>query len=355
MKKANEFLNELKETFKFCEKVHQNKVFVTHPAKELDEYMKEQYFVLLSSILIYGESQNKKALSYIINLSKIIGYKITPEEMVKYVFAFNDSKKNDCAVSFRDEEIKYLLGFEMHSVFSYMNENTSENYLKEVYKLLEISDSDYEDFKMIFNVINENNLNLYTAKKCYRHTKILNFYLNNFNFTKERCVVISNCLKEVRESGYDKSNNSMPVAYFSEGRFLSDYECGTQSYVEKGTSLGHFIVRVGGKVSFNPFVSDFTKRWNQQEELEKRLITPKFKKYNWMRTAFDGGYYDDNTYEVCDIKAEKSGVFHFIYNCIGEYNDPFAIISHPLDDEEKICEYLNEQIKISRNKKGDST
>lgn len=352
MKKANEFFNELTENLNIYDKAQKNKISVKHPAKDLDEYMKEQYFVLLFSVLIYGESQNEKAFSYIINLSKIIDYKIEPNEIVKYIFAFNDLKKNDCAVSFRDEEIKYLLGFEMYSVFSYMNENSSKNYLDNIYKLLEISDSDYEDFRMIFKVIDENNLSLYTAKKYYSHSKMLEFYLNNFNFEKERCIVISNCLKEVRESGYDKNNSSMPVAYFSEGRFLSDYECGTRPYVEKGTSLGHFIVCVGGKVSFSPFISDFTKRWNQQEELEKRLITPKFKKYNWMRTMLDGEYYDDNTYEVCDIIAEKSGVFHFIYNCIGEFNDPFAVISHPLDDEEKIRNYLNDKIKMSRNKNG---
>ena len=115
-------------------------------------------------------------------------------------------------------------------------------------------------------------------------------------------------------------------------------------YVEKNTSLGHFIAMVGG---FS--LGADGRKWEVMEEEERRLITPKFKEYDNMRSMFDRDYYQDNTYEVCDILAEKSGVFYFIYNGIGAYNDPFAVISHPLDDEVKIKKYLDDCIDLSRS------
>ncbi|MCM1222385.1 MAG: hypothetical protein NC548_48750 [Lachnospiraceae bacterium] len=343
MKKANELLTEITSVMNCPEKLTYTESASEHPAKKLDEYMKEQYFMLLFSLLVYSESENREAVSYLIQLAEKAEYTIVPEKIVKYVFTLDDKKMQDCAVSFRDEEIKYLLGFELYMTSDMItNGKNVSDYMEKIYQQFEISLSEKESYALICNTLKKNNLNEYTKKENYEHSNILRYYLDRFDFSKERCLVISNCLKEVRTSDCNLSTGFIKTTLFIEAEFISDYTPDVFRYVEKNASLGHFIAMVGG------FSMAVIRSNDELEEEEKRLITPKFKKYNEFSGMFGGGYCDDNTYEVCDIKAEKSGVFYLIYNGIGAYNDPFAVISHPLDYDDDVREYLNNEITISR-------
>lgn len=329
-----------------------------HPATQLDEYMKEQYFTALFSVLIYSEEPEEESLSYLIGVAEQAGFAIEPEKLVKNVFAFDTKRKQDLAVSFRDEEIKYLLGLELYIAARMLvkSDNTFA-YTQEIYDAIELPHTEQDIYSQIYQVMEKSDLSAYTRKENYPHTHILQCYLGKLDFEHERVLVVSNCLKEVRSASCDKSIDYIATVSFVEAHFISDYQTGNFVFVEKGSALGHFIAMVGGfslgaggfaiRSGNNP---DFLKKWDKMEADEKRLITPKFKDYNSMRSFMDRDYYEDNTYEVCDILAEKSGVFYFIYNGIGAYNDPFAVISHPLDDEAKIRAFLDQQIDISREK-----
>lgn len=346
MKKANDLLNEILSALQNPDETEKCYFPVHHPAKNLDEYMKEQYFMLLFSILAYSESQVKKTVSYLSGIAHDAEFSVIPEEIVKYVFSLNEKKMQDISVSFRDEEIKYLLGFELYlTANAFTADKNADNYIRKIYQQLEISSDEQENYALIYQVLKTDSLSAYTKKKNYEHSRILECYLHKFDFTAERCLVISNCIKKVRTA--DSDSNVLSMASFMEARFISDYDINNFAYVEKDMPLGHFIVMVGG-FSLIPLMGNNSDFINKIEEDEKRLITPKFKDYDKLVGMIKREYYQENTYEVCDIKAEKSGVFYFIYNSIGEYNDPFAVISHPLDDDEKVIEYLNEQIEISR-------
>ena len=345
MKKANDFLQELQQTMKKTNTTRACFQITEHPAIQLDEYMKEQYFITLFASLLYSEMIEESAISYLIMIAQKAEFEIDPVRIVKNVFSFDDIKMQDCSVSFRDEEIKYLLGFELYiTVMMQAEPRNALEYLQKIYQALEISQTEQETYCLIYQVLLSGDLSKYSRTENYLHSHILQCYLNKLDFIKERVLVVSNCLKEVRTSSCDKSINYIATVSFMEAHFISDYTPGEFKYVEKNTSLGHFIAMVGG---FS--LGADGRKWEVMEEEERRLITPKFKEYDNMRSMFDRDYYQDNTYEVCDILAEKSGVFYFIYNGIGAYNDPFAVISHPLDDEEKIKKYLDDCIDLSRS------
>lgn len=327
-----------------------------HPATHLDEYMKEQYFTALFSVLICSEEYEEESLSYLIGVAEQAEFTIEPEILVKNAFAFDSKRKQDFAVSFRDEEIKYLLGLELYIAAKMLiKSDNAFAYIQEIHDAIELPRTEQNVYSLIYQVIEKSDLSVYTKKENYPHTDILQCYLEKLDFEHERILVVSNCLKEVRSASCDKSIDYIATVSFVEAHFISDYQPGNFVYVEKGSALGHFIAMVGGfSLGTGGFVTrsgnnpDFIRKWDKMDADEKRLITPKFKDYNNMRSFMDRDYYEDNTYEVCDILAEKSGVFYFIYNEIGAYNDPFAVISHPLDDEAKIRAFLNQQIDISR-------
>jgi len=356
MKKANALLQEIKDGMEHpnmnlgCFQVDE------HPARDLDEYMKEQYFTSLFSVMIQTENTENEAMSYLLHIACQAGFDIEPERLVKNIFAFDDKMLQDCSVSFRDEEIKYLLGFELYTVAHMLHdEKISSEYLNKFLNLIEISEEEHAAYVLIFQTLKENNLANYTRKEYYPHTHILKCYLSHFDFVKERLLVVSNCIKEVRSSGCKKSIDFIASVFFIEAQFLSEYNPGDFRYVEKNSPLGHFIAMVGGfALGTAGYITNSdnktVRKWDRMDEDEERLTTPKFKDYSNFRSMIDRDYYDDNTYEVCDIIAEKSGVFHLIYNVIGEYNDPFAVIAHPLDNEEEIRKYLDEQIDLSRSR-----
>ncbi|MDE6502464.1 MAG: hypothetical protein K2L10_10305 [Ruminococcus sp.] len=346
MKKANDLLGEIKSALQSPEKTEENYSPVGHPAKSLDEYMKEQYFMMLFSVLTYSESKDKKTVSYLIGIADSAGFSIVPEEVVKYVYSFNEKKMQDFSVSFRDEEIKYLLGFELYmTANAFSADINKDNYIKEIYGRLEIPLNEYENNSLICQVLKTDSLSAYTKKENYTHSDILECYFYKFDFDKERCLVVSNCIEKVRDA--DSDHHVLKLIGFMKAHFISPYDVEDFSYVEKNTSLGHFIAMVGG-FSLVPLMGNASELMRKIEEDEKRLTTPKFKNYNEFSGMVTGEYYQDNTYEVCDIKAEKSGVFYFIYNGIGVYNDPFSVISHPLDSDKNIIEYLNKHIETSR-------
>lgn len=131
MKKMLDLLNEHINNV-YCEKYR----VYNHPAKDLDEYMKEQYMLLLLSIIRESDSA-EDAVDFWFYLSKKIDFIVNPESVTKKVYQLDDKKTNDCVVSFEHEEIRYLLVLDMLMIISEIkNQDSAEKYAEKMVSML---------------------------------------------------------------------------------------------------------------------------------------------------------------------------------------------------------------------------
>ena len=105
---------------KFFEKIQSAKSgydykIENHPAGQLDEYMKEQYIMMILSVFRYCKYYEEKALSYAMFIAEKTDFSIDVSETVKYVFNM-EKRIYDCIESFQIEEIKYLLSFVLYLI-----------------------------------------------------------------------------------------------------------------------------------------------------------------------------------------------------------------------------------------------
>ncbi|MDE6502462.1 MAG: hypothetical protein K2L10_10295 [Ruminococcus sp.] len=99
MKKANNFLTEIKSSVANPKSVQECYIPVHHQAKKLDEYMKEQYFIMLFRAVAEADGLQEQALNYILAVAEKAEFQIVPEDIVKYVFTLDEKKMQDCILT----------------------------------------------------------------------------------------------------------------------------------------------------------------------------------------------------------------------------------------------------------------
>lgn len=311
MKKANDFLEEIRVCTANSETVQDCYIPINHHAKNLDEYMKEQYFIMLFRALAEIDGSQKTAMSYIIRIAEMAEFPVVSEKIVKYVFSLDDKKMQDCMVSFRDEEIRYLLGFELYIISEVLSLEKNSSYTENIWNGLEISEADRVCYQQICRVLETNDLSNYTQKEYYIHREVISGYLDKLDFTKERCLL------------YGKFPES------------SDY------------SLGNFF---GFLRALAPEIA-FT--WRRTEDfiyIENGEVVSQFDSYQ--AEIFHA--------ESCtQVVADKSGIIFFmkikddsgneihISKWCGE-GEPFAIIFNQLDNRETAIKFLVEAVKNNK-------
>lgn len=316
MKKANDFLEEIQLCMKSKKTIQDCYIPVNHPAKNLDEYMKEQYFAILFKALAETDNIQESAMSYIIYISEKAEFQIVPKEIAKYVFTLDDKKMQDCMISFRDEEIRYLLGFELYIISEVLENGKKLSYCENIWNGLEITENDRNCYQQIVKVMETKDFSNYSQKEYYGHHDIISGYLDKLDFSSERCLIYAN---------------------FPQSK---DY------------SLGGFFEFVR---ALAPEISFTWKKINDFEYVEKGELVSQFDSY---QSEFF------NAVQCTQIVADKSGIVLFmsvkddsgknihISKWCGN-GEPFGVIFHPLDNQKSVLTYLVSE--IAKNKGLDRT
>lgn len=288
---------------------------VNHPAKELDEYMKEQYIMLILSVFRYCKENEEKSLSYALYIAEKIDFSIDIEETVKYVFSM-DKRIDDCIESFKIEEIKYLLGFELY-ILSYMflkSETEAINYIHEITDMLNIEKSEYEKYRQIYKAIIENDVDCYEFKECYLHSSILRCYLCNLNFTSERSMNESNTFPD-----FPMNKNYIVKKFGDELRRVSYFDFFITSEMLDNITTRFYGIQV--------------RKCSPEEE----------QKYRYDEYALKSQKPMGNNAQDCEIDIGAVYIFYNYKNC---FNAPAMVISHPLDYIEGIEEYIKKELEV---------
>lgn len=310
MKKANELLSEIKNS------VPDSKFDVrNHPAKLLDDYMKEQYIMLLFSVLKESDADETEALSLIMYIAECTEFAYTPEEVVKYLFNFKQIL-NDCIVSFRDEEIRYLLGFDLYMISLKVSAEYSASaraYISELFQQLEIPDTEWEKYEQIYEVVSTDDLDCYTLKECYLHSSILKCYLDLVDFSGERYIGESNTYPD-----FPMSSNYIVKKFDDELKRISYFD-----FIVTNKEFGNISTRFYG--------IQVTKCSDEEE-----------KKYRYDKYALKFQKAEGNHYQECDIDI---GAVFIFYNHKNSFNAPVLVITHPLDTVEGAETYIESECK----------
>lgn len=310
MKRANEFLSDIKNGVSKGEFDVKN-----HPAKLLDDYMKEQYIMLLFSVLKESDADEKAALSLILYIAECTAFAYTPEKVVKYLFNFKQMR-NDCIVSFRDEEIRYLLGFELYMVSLKVSEEHSaaaRAYISELFQQLEIPDTEWKKYGQIYEVVSTDDLDCYTLKECYLHSSILKCYLDLVDFSGERYIGESNTYPD-----FPMSANYIVKKFDDELKRISYFD-----FIVTSRELGNITTRFYG--------IQVTKCSDEEE-----------KKYRYDEYALKSQKAEGNHYQECDIDI---GAVFIFYNHKNSFHAPVLVITHPLDTVEGAEAYIESEYK----------
>lgn len=310
MKTANEFLENLNNaTAKFQYNI------VNHPAETLDEYMKEQYFMLILSVFRYCKEDEEKALSYVLYVAEKIDFSINIEETVKYVFNM-DKRIDDCIESFKIEEIKYLLGFELYILSCMFQNDEAEaiRYIHDITYMLNIEDFEYEKYRQIYNAIIEDDIDCYEFKECYLHSSILRCYLCNLNFASERYIGESNAFPD-----FPINENYIVKKFGEELRRISYFD-----FLITSEMLDNITTRFYG--------------------IQVRKCSPEEdKKYHYDEYSLKYQKPKGNNAQDCEIDI---GAVYIFYNYKNSFNAPVMVISHPLDYIEGIEEYIRKELGV---------
>lgn len=310
MKKANELLSEIKNGVSKSEFDVKN-----HPAKLLDDYMKEQYIMLLFSVIKGSDADERDALSLIMYIAECAEFAYIPEEVVKYLFNFKQML-NDCIVSFRDEEIRFLLGFELYMLslkVSSAHSVAARAFISELFHQLEIPTDEWEKYEQIYNVVAENDLDCFTMKECYLHSSIIKCYLDLVDFSGERYIGESNTYPD-----FPMSENYIVRKFDDELKRISYFD-----FIVTSKELGNISTR---------FYGIQVTRCSDEEE----------KKYRYDEYALKSQKAEGNHYQECDIDI---GAVFIFYNHKNSFNAPVLVITHPLDTVEGAEAYIESEYK----------
>lgn len=293
MKNANTLLSELKKGLIVTEFMIQE-----HPAKALDEYMKEQYCMLLFSILKESDAEEAEALSYILQIIKAAEFSFQPDHIVKYLYQVKNFL-DDAIISFRNEEIKYLLGFELYIIMTKLVSKMGKDYIVSMTDKMGISIQENDKYEQILNVVKNNDLDCYTFKECYLHSSILKCYLLSVDFSQERYIGESNTYPDFPVSGdyiVKKIENELKrISYFD--------------FIIKSPMLENISTR---------FYGIQVRNCSLEEE----------QKYRYDLYALKSQKVEGNHYQECDIDI---GAVFIFYDHKNSFNAPVIVITHPLD------------------------
>lgn len=341
MRKATDFMNDII-TASHSITVPKGFSVKEYPAKKLDSYMKEQYFYIMLYVASQSDISQPEILNHILYIAKQSELPLNPEDYVKSVYSMNESRIDDCIVSFDDDNIKYLLCFELYLITHSLANNIPKDLFYDIIHRFDIEGS-ISVFSALSKMLLDDSLAAYDDKAFCIYSDIFDCYTYKYDFVSERELVISNCLYEIRDGD---TSSGMITGVFNRAEFKSKYELKHYDWVETNTELGHFTAYAFFAVTmFTSGSPSSSPKWKQLEaEEDKVLASPKLKRYNKFQI---------NPYDLKPIRAGKSGVFHFIYNGINEYNWPFAVIAHPLDKPNEVAEYLDNSIRsvIAKNEK----
>ncbi|MCM1222387.1 MAG: hypothetical protein NC548_48760 [Lachnospiraceae bacterium] len=303
MKKAKEFLDEIKNGVS-----GKDFVISEHPAKQLDEYMKEQYFIILFGALKDSETDMTEALSYILQIAECAGYEYNPEMIVKRIYNMNEDY-DDYINSFIFEEIKYLLGFELYIINQKLNETSS--YIAQLSERLEIPDTEQDKYKQIYNVIRNDDLDCYEEKECYLHSSILSCYLKAVDFSGERYIGESNAYPD-----FPVSENYVVKKFGDELKRISYFDTIVTSEMLDNISTRFYGIQV--------------RKCSAEEE----------QKYRYDEYALKSQKAEGNHYQECDIDI---GAIFIFYNRKNSFDAPVLVHTHPLDMIEEVEKYVESE------------
>lgn len=271
--------------------------------------------MLILSVFRYCKENEEKSLSYALYIAEKIDFSIDTEETVKYVFSM-DKRIDDCIESFKIEEIKYLIGFELY-ILSYMflkSETEAINYIHKITDMLNIEKSEYEKYRQIYNAIIENDVDCYEFKECYLHSSILRCYLCNLNFTSERSMNESNTFPD-----FPMNKNYIVKKFGNELRRVSYFDFFITSEMLDNITTRFYGIQV--------------RKCSPEEE----------QKYRYDEYALKSQKPMGNNAQKCEIDIGAIYIFYNYKNC---FNAPAMVISHPLDYVEGIDEYIKKELEV---------
>jgi len=278
-----------------------------HPARNLDDYMKEQYFMLLFSVLKESTEEENDVLSFIMQIAYEADFTYYPEYIVKYLYNV-ENFINDSIISFRDEEIKFLLGFEMYIITLKLHSETAISYLYQLTQEMGLPEQENLKYEQIYQVIKNQDLEYYTLKECYLHSSILRCYLLSIDFSNERDIAESNAYPD-----FPVSENYIIKIFGDELKRVSYFD-----FIIKSPMLNNMSTRFYG----------IQVRKCSDEEAEK---------YRYDLYALKSQKVEGNHFQDCDFDI---GAVFIFYNHRNSFNAPVMVITHPLDMIEEVEAFI---------------